>query len=372
MFTDLEGFTSETHEDEQGALRRIDELGALATPIVSAHGGRKIKAMGDGLLLEFPNARDALECAVALQQSLHERNAREGPHKLRMRAGIHLGDVEDREGDILGDAVNIASRIEPIAEAGGVCLSSQVYDQVRTTVPYQLESLGPRRLKGLRESVEVYRVVLPWATPEPFPRSPAPPRLAVLPLTNISPDPKDEYLADGLTEELITTLSQIKGLRVISRTSMGQYKGTTKPVAQIGAELSAATVLEGSVRKVGDRLRIAVQLIDTRTDEHRWAQSYDRKLENVFAIQAEVAERTANALKVELLGSERKALQERPTESLDAYEAYLRGIQASLSSLPSGLRRRSMPGHRPTSRTPSAGIRGFRQPWRATRTTSST
>ena len=191
-----------------------------------------------------------------------------------------------------------------------------------------MEKLGPKSLKGVHEPIDVYRIVLPWTKEEVAVPGPSPPRIAVLPLTNISPDPRDDYFADGLTEELITVLSQIRGLRVISRTSVNQYKGTTKPIAQIGTELGADSVLEGSVRKAGDRLRIAVQLIDTRTDEHRWAQTYDRKFEDVFAIQAEVAEQTAGALKVELLRPERQAVEERPTSNLRAYESYLRGIQA--------------------------------------------
>jgi TolB-like protein len=174
-----------------------------------------------------------------------------------------------------------------------------------------------------------YRVVLPGVEREPSVESPLLPRIAVLPLANISPDPKDEYFADGLTEELISVLSKIRGLRVIARTSVTQYKGTPKPVAQIGAELGVTSVLEGSVRKAGDQLRISVQLIDARTEEHRWAQTYDRKLENVFAIQAEVAEQTAGALKLEMLGSDRNAIRGRPTSSLVAYDLFLRGIQAA-------------------------------------------
>ena len=328
MFTDLAGFTSLTQADEAGALRLLKEQERLVRPVLEAHRGRKVKSMGDGLLIEFPDALDAVECAVDLQRHAHERNAREGAPPLRLRVGLHLGDVQRRGSDIFGDAVNIAARIEPLAEPGGVCLSEPVFVQVRHRVPFQVEKLGPRSLKGVREPIEVFRIVLPWTTEPGPPRGPAVPRLAVLPLTNISPDPSDGYFADGLTEELITVLSQIRGLRVISRTSVNQYRGTTKSIAQIGSELGADSVLEGSVRKAGDQLRISVQLIDSRTDEHRWAQTYDRKLENVFTIQTEVAERTAGALKVELLQSEREALQERPTSNLRAYELYLRGIEA--------------------------------------------
>ena len=287
-----------------------------------------MKSMGDGLLVEFPDALDAIQCAIELQRKVRDRNTREGSNALTLRVGIHLGDVQEVGSDILGDAVNIASRIEPLAEPGGVCLSFPVYDQVHNKVPHEFEKLGPKRLKGVRDPVEVYRVLFPWSSAVSAPPGPLLPRIAVLPLANISPDATDEYFADGLTEELITVLSQIKGLRVISHTSVNQYKRTTKPVAQIGAELGVDTVLEGSVRKAGDQLRIAVQLIDTRTDEHRWSQTYDRKLASVFAIQAEVAEQTAAALRVALLQSERESIHDRPTSSLTAYEHYLKGIRA--------------------------------------------
>ena len=247
---------------------------------------------------------------------------------LPLRIGVHVGDVQQKGTDILGDAVNIASRVEPLAEPGGVCLSAQVYDQVHHKLPARLESLGPRKLRGVREPVAIYRIMFPWTQGSVGPDARPLPRLAVLPFSNISPDPKDEYFADGLTEELITVLSQIKGLRVISRTSVQQYKGTTKSVAIIGSELGADSVLEGSVRKAGCQLRIAVQLINTRTDEHRWSQTYERTMDNVFAIQAEVAERTAESLKVELLSSEREALRESPTSNLAAYDLYLQGILA--------------------------------------------
>jgi adenylate cyclase len=329
VFTDLAGYTSLTQVDEAGALALLDRQERLVGPLLVEHRGRQVKSMGDGLLLEFPNARDAVEWSVTLQRRIHEQDNREGGRPLRMRVGIHLGDVQRRGPDILGDSVNIASRVEPLAEPGGVCLSSTVYEQVRNKVTIPLEKLGPRRLKGVHDLVDIYRVVFPWSGPASALAGPLLPRIAVLPLANISPDPNDEYFADGLTEELITVLSQIKGLRVISRTSTSQYKGTAKSITQIGAELGAESVLEGSVRKAGNQLRIAIQLIDARTDEHRWAQIYERKLDDVFAIQADVAERTAGALKVELLKSERAFVEEKPTSSIVAYELYLRGIRAS-------------------------------------------
>ena len=333
MFTDVVGFTASAQADEAGALSRLREQEGIVRPLFLPFGGREIKSTGDGFLVEFESALKATECAVEIQRRLQERNAREPGAPILLRIGIHVGDVEEGGGDIFGDAVNVASRVVPLSEPGGVCLSSHVYAHVHNKVPYPLEKLPAQALKGVREGFDVYRVVLPWSKAGgPHAAGSSLPRIAVLPLANISPDRENEYFADGLTEELITVLSQIRGLRVISRTSVNQYKGTTKPVAQIGSELGADSVLEGSVRKAGDQLRIAVQLIDTKTDEHRWAQTYDRKLENVFAIQAEVAERTAGALKVELLRSERDAIQEEPTANLRAYELYLRAAQAARRS----------------------------------------
>jgi len=329
MFTDMAGYTTLSHSDESAALQLVEEQEELVRPLLNQFRGREVKSTGDGFLVEFDSALQAVQCAVELQRRVHERNTREGVRPLRLRVGIHLGDVQQRGTDIFGDAVNIASRVEPLAEVGGVCISEHVFAQVHNKVAHQFESLGPRALKGVHDPVQVYRVLLPWTAQSSAPAGPTPPRLAVLPLANISADPKDEYFADGLTEELISVLSQIRGLRVIARTSVNQYKATSKSVAQIGSELGVTSVLEGSVRKSGNRLRITLQLIDVGTQEHEWSANYNRDLEDVFAIQAEVAEQTAGALKLQLLKSEQKAIQEKPTSNLAAYDAYLRGIQAS-------------------------------------------
>lgn len=330
MFTDLVGSTAAAQRDERAALARQVEQETLLRPVFARHHGREIKSTGDGFLVEFGSALAATECAVEVQLALRERNAAREGDPLVSRIGIHLGDVEERSGDIFGDAVNIAARIEPLADPGGICLSDPVYVQIRNKVGYRFETMGARSLKGVREALEVYRVMLPGTSSPPVETRNRLPRLAVLPMSNISPDPENAYFADGLTEELIAVLSQIKGLRVISRTSVSQYRESTKSVAEIGNELGVDSVLEGSVRKAGNQLRITAQLIDTHSDEHRWAQTYDRTLENVFAIQADVAEKVANSLKVELLGSERKAIRERPTSNLEAYEQYLRALQARL------------------------------------------
>ncbi len=329
MFTDIAGFTPLTQTDEAGALQLVQDQEELIRPLLAQFQGREVKSTGDGFLVEFDSALQAVQCAVELQRRVHERNSQDGVRPLRLRVGIHLGDVQQRGTDIFGDAVNIASRVEPLAEPGGVCVSEHVYAQVRNKVAHQFASLGPRALKGVQEPIDIYRVLLPWAVGETAPGAPSLPRLAVLPLANISPDPKDDYFADGLTEELISVLSQIRGLRVIARTSVNQYRATSKSVAQIGSELGVTSVLEGSVRKAGNHLRISLQLIDVASQEHEWSANYNRDLEDVFAIQAEVAEQTAGALRLQLLKSEQEAIQEKPTTNLAAYDAYLRGIQAS-------------------------------------------
>ena len=333
MFTDMVGFTTSTQTDEASALSLLQEQEELVHPLFVAHQGREIKSTGDGSLVEFDSALRAVQCAIDIQQHLQERNSHPGVPPIRLRIGVHLGDVEERAGDIFGDSVNLASRIQPFAEPGGICISETVFDLVRNKVPNQLERLEPKVLKGVLFPVEIYRVHLAWTAKELPSRGAGPTRLAVLPFANISPDPRDEYFADGLTEEVITVLSQLRELRVIARTSVNQYKSTAKPVSQIGAELSVDAILEGSVRKAGDDLRITVQLIDVGTQEHTWANTYDRKLEKVFAVQAELAKQVAEALKIGVRAAEAARLDSRPPVGPDSYLAYLKGrtLMRSLS-----------------------------------------
>ena len=323
MFTDIVGYTALTQADEESALRLLREQEDLVRPLLPAYQGREIKATGDGFLVEFESALRAVQCAIDIQQHFQERNARAGVQPIQLRIGIHLGDVEERGGDVYGDAVNIASRIQPLARPGGICLSAEVSTQLRGKIPNRFEKLESKPLKGLRLPVDVFRVVLPWETPEPTLDGSARPRLAVLPLTNISPDPSDEYFADGLTEELIGALSKLRDLRVIARTSVGQYKSTPKTVAQIGAELGVSSILEGSVRKAGKRLRITLQLVSVATEEHIWAETYDRELDDVFAIQSDVASKVAGSLSHGILGK----ASERDSPDVEAYLSYLRAVQ---------------------------------------------
>jgi adenylate cyclase len=325
MFTDTVGYTTSTQTDEARTLELLRQQGDIVRPLISAHHGREVKFTGDGFLVEFDSALRATHCAVDIQRRIYERNAEGAVAPIQIRIGIHLGDVVQSGTDILGDAVNIAARIEPIAEPGGICLSGAVREQVWNKITDHLEKLPSRALKGLQVPLEVYRVVLPWAAKEPPSASSGPAGLAVLPLANISPDPKDEYFADGLTEELITVLSQLRELRVIARTSVMQYKSTSKSVSQIGGELGVSSILEGSVRKAGNRVRIAVQLIDAASQGHVWASTYDRELNDVFVVQTEIAKQVAEALKVELQAAEQVRIRARPAVRPDSYLAYLRG-----------------------------------------------
>jgi len=323
MFTDMVGSTASAQEDEAMALRVRRQQQKLVRPFFASHQGREVKSMGDGFLVEFDSALQGVQCAVEIQRMLHEHNlsARDAS-KIRLRIGIHLGDVVHEGDDVVGDSVNIASRIEALADPGGICITDPVFGQVRNKIPNSLEKLEPKTLKNVRFPIDIYRVVLPWDSRESHP---GPTGIAVLPFTNISPDSKDEYFADGLTEELITVLSQLRDLRVISRTSVMQFKATTKAVSQIGTELGVSSVLEGSVRKAGNRLRITAQLIDARSDRHLWAKTFDRELDDVFAVQAEIARQVAGALEVELRAAEGAALSTRPVVRPDSYVAYLKG-----------------------------------------------
>jgi len=326
MFTDTVGSTARAQQNEATALKLLDEQAGLLRPLFTAHQGRIIKSTGDGFLVEFDSALRAVQCAVDIQQHLHERNSRPDADRIPIRIGIHLGDVEQRESDIFGDAVNLAARVESTADPGGLAISGPVYDQIRNKIPNRLEKLPPAVLKGVHTPIDIYRVVFPWNVRESPEKVDGDVGLAVLPFTNISPDPKDEYIADGLTEELITVISGLRELRVISRTSAMLYKSTPKSASQIGAELGVSALLEGSVRKAGNRLRITAQLIDARNDRHLWAETFDREFDDVFAIQTEISKRVADALRIELRSADEARLASRAKVRPESYLAYLRGL----------------------------------------------
>ena len=327
VFTDMVGFAALTQRNESQSLQLLEKHNRLVRPIFAKHGGTEVKTIGDSFLIEFGSALDAIRCAVEIQTSLHEYNASTPDEwKITLRVGIHLGDVVHKGGDLFGDAVNISSRIEPLAEAGGVCISRQVYDQVHNKFELPIISMGERKLKNVNGLQEVYRVVMPWEGSVSSMQSGAEPlRVAVLPFSNLSPDPADEYFADGMTEELISTVSRIDGTEVISRTSVMQYKKSPKPIRQISGELDAGTILEGSIRKAGNRLRVNVQMIDAVKDRHLWAESYDRNLDDVFAIQTDIAGRVAEALRARMAKETSRSVGE--TDNIEAYTAFLRAKQ---------------------------------------------
>jgi adenylate cyclase len=333
MYTDMVGYTALGQRDESLSLALVEAQQTLLRPVITRHQGREVKTMGDAFLVEFTSVLEGVRCAYDIQRSVREFNLTLPSEKrIHIRVGIHLGEVLVKEGDILGDAVNVASRIEPLAEDGGVCLTRQVYDHVQNKLDFQFLTIGKPTLKNVSEPIEVYKILMPWDEKKAIPPMLDKNRIAILPFANMSPDPNDEYFADGMTEELISTTSSIAGLTLIARTSVMGYKGSTKKVEEIGKELGVGTVMEGSVRKAGNKLRITVQLIDVQSQGHLWAQSYDKELDDVFAIQSEIAESVAEALQSKLLPGNlatdqapRTIPKTQQATNLQSYELYLRG-----------------------------------------------
>jgi len=343
MFTDMVGFTALAQRSEALAMELLEEQRSLIRLLLAKYKGREIETIGDAFLVEFASSLEAVRCAVEIQSALNEVNAkRPEEKKIWVRIGIHLGDVIHRGLDVMGDAVNVASRIEPLAYPGGVCITAQVYASVLNKVEYRFESLGSPNLKNVATPIEIFRVfgygqsissAAPGTTNLPKDR------IAVLPFTNISPDQADEYFADGMTEELIASVSKTKGLRVIARTSVMRYKGASKPIAEIGRELNVGSVLEGSVRKVGDKIRISVQLVETSNEESHWAQVYDREITDVFAVQSDIARKVVDALQEHVLDRILRGEEGRETNSTEAYINYLRGRHFWNKRTENGLKR---------------------------------
>jgi adenylate cyclase len=332
MFTDLVGFTKLAQRDEEGALQLRAEHQALVRPFFAAHGGREVKSLGDGFLVEFPSAVESVRSAVAIQEAVGRRNATSASkERIILRIGIHVGDVIGEGDDILGDAVNVASRIEPLAEPGGICVSGSVYDQVRNKLQFPLEKVGARELKNVEFPVELYRVALSGTGPRTAEVDPSSSlRLAVLPFASMSPDANDDYFADGLTDELITQTSRIPNLRVISRTSVLRYKGSPKSLRDVAQELGAKLALEGSVRKAGNQVRISVKLVDTSSEEPLWSSRYDRPLDDIFAIQDDISGQVAASISEHVSrrrgGTTATFVPGAPdTQNMEAYASFLHG-----------------------------------------------
>jgi adenylate cyclase len=331
IFTaDVAGYSRLVGADEEGTIDRLSaHRRELIEPKIAEHQGRLVKTTGDGVLAEFASPVKAVRCAIDVQHAMAARNADipEGS-RIEFRIGINLGDVVVDDDDIYGDGVNIAARLENIAEPGSVFISRAVRDFVTDTAELVLEDLGERELKNIAKPVQVFRIAAPAqavaASQAPAPAVPQKPSIAVLPFTNMSGDAEQEYFSDGMTEDLITDLSKISALFVIARNSSFAYKGRLVKVQEIGRDLGVRFVLEGSIRKSGNRVRITAQLIDAESGGHLWAERFDRDLTDIFATQDEVVEKIVRALAVTLTQGEEKRLGRRGTANVAAYEAVLR------------------------------------------------
>lgn len=325
LAADVAGFSRLMGQDEEGTLERIRHLRReIIEPQLRQHRGRLVKMTGDGFLIEFGSSVEAVRCAVDIQDVL----AREPPpgSSLQLRIGVNLGDIMvDEDGDIYGDGVNLAARLEQIADPGSICVSGKVYEEVRDKLPFGFHDRGEQQVKNIARPVRVYQVAPSQVrfegsgaarSPLPLPDSPS---IAVLPFTNMSGDPEREFFADGMTEDIITALSRLRWLFVISRNSTFAYKGKATDVREVARALGVRYVLEGSVRASGNRIRITGQLIDAGTGKHIWAERFDRLVEDVFAVQDEITEHVVAAIEPHLYAEEGYRAQNKPPESIDAW-----------------------------------------------------
>jgi adenylate cyclase len=305
LAADVAGYSQLMGADEDGTLAALTaHRHELIDPAVAEHAGRIVKTTGDGLLVEFASVVDAVRCAIEIQRGMAERNhSVPKDRRLAFRIGLNLGDVIVHNGDLYGDGVNVAARLEALAEPGGICVSASAREQVQDKIAVRFDDLGEQRVKNIARPVRAYRVALGLAEVASSPSAPTPPSapsVAVLPLNNMSTDPDQEHFADGLAEDLITDLARISGLLVVARNSTFTYKGQPVNVSQVGRELGVRYVVEGSVRKVDNRVRITAQLIDAATNTHVWADRYDRDLTDVFAVQDDVTREIVGALRTRL------------------------------------------------------------------------
>ena len=332
LAADVAGYSRLIGVDEGGTLQALKAIRAeLIDPTIAAHNGRLVKTTGDGVLIEFSSVVDALQCATEVQTGMVERNATTPANKrIEFRIGINVGDIVVEDGDIFGDGVNVAARLEGVAEPGGICVSARVQEDATGKLDLAFEDMGEPALKNIARPVRAYRVATgaASATAPETPALPLPdkPSIAVLPFANMSGDPEQEYFADGMVEEIITALSRIKWLFVIARNSSFTYKGRPVDVKLIGRELGIRYVLEGSVRKAGGRVRIAAQLIDAVSGTHLWADRFDGSLQDVFELQDQVATGVAGVIEPTLQAAEIRRAAERPTHDLTAYDLYLRAL----------------------------------------------
>ena len=333
LAADVAGYSRLMAEDEESTLATLRARRAVVDELIDQHGGRIFGGAGDSLASEFPSVVSAVRCAVDIQRGLRRSN-RELPESRRMclRIGVNLGDVIVAASELFGDGVNIAARLEALAEPGGVCISGSVYDQIEGKMDVVCEPLGEQVVKNIAKPVRAYRLRIESGRDSDVREAAAPqlqdrPSIVVLPFANISGDPEQVYFSDGITEDIITDLSKISGLFVIARNSAFTYKGKAVRVQDVTRQLGVRYVLEGSVRKAGNRVRITAQLIDGSTSGHLWAERYDRDLTDIFAIQDEVTREIVAALAINLTQSENSRLKRRSTNNMEAYEYYVRGRQ---------------------------------------------
>jgi adenylate cyclase len=330
LAADIAGYSLLMGRDEAGTVRDLRAHQAVLLPMVGNFGGTVVDTAGDGILAAFPSAVRAVECAVAIQSTMDERN-RGNPEDRRMlfRIGVNLGDVIQEEARIYGDGVNVAARLQALAKPGGVYLSGTAYDHVHGKLDCQFEPVGEHTLKHIERPVQVYRVIPARGTAQSVTSGPAVPdrpSIAVLPFDNMSVDPAQDFFSDGITEDITTALSKLKGFFVIARNTMFTFKGKPVDVRAVGRELGVRYILEGSVRKAGDRIRVTAQLIDASTGSHLWGEHYDRHLDDIFAVQDEITTSVVSRIGPELLAAEHARASRKPPQNLDAWECTIRAL----------------------------------------------
>src|SRR5205809_588617 len=328
LAADVVGYSRLMTIDGAGTLAALKSLRKnLVGPKISEHNGRIFKLTGDGMLIEFPSVVSAVACAVDIQSAMRTRNATEPAAPIEFRIGVNLGDIIVEDGDIFGDGVNVAARLESIAPIGGIAVSQSVRDHVGKRLDLVFEDMGERRLKNIEAPIRVYSISVERPSGVAASVGQERPSIAVLPFVNMSGDPEQEYFSDGITEDIITDLSKVSGLFVVARNTVFTYKGKTAEVQEVAKHLGVNFVLEGSVRKAGSRVRVTGQLINGKDGGHVWADRYDRDLTDIFAIQDEITHAIVEQLKVKLLPQEKKSIGQAPTDNVEAYTYYLRGRQ---------------------------------------------
>jgi adenylate cyclase len=335
LAADVAGYSRLIGIDEQGTLNRLRSIRTeVVDPKINEHHGRLVKTTGDGLLVEFGSVVDAVRCAVEIQQAMAQRNTGSAD-RIEFRIGINVGDIVVEDGDIFGDGVNVAARLEALAEPGGICVSARVQEDAAGKLDFAFEDIGERALKNIARPIRVYRIRIPVAETAPTASVtramtalalPDKPSIAVLPFTNMSNDPDQEFFADGIAEDIITALSRYPSLFVIARNSCFTYKGRAIDVKRVGRELGVRYVLEGSLRKAGNRIRVTGQLVETETGNHVWAERYDRDLADIFAVQDEITDAVTIAIAPAIAQAEQQRAMRKPPENVDAWAAYQRGL----------------------------------------------